>query len=559
MSCSFPPAPHIDASVPESTEFSRPTKEDWIRHRELLTQLWSVENKKLSEVMAIMRQHGHIATGRMYKHHFSKWNLDKKFKERDAVTIVRKKRQRDADGKDTEILLRGKAIKMEDVDRYLKRRKGVPISFCSRASTPSDVACRTPPPTGSFQDLDDSQIDQFSTWSTLPQESLDYGSFVASGSSMEQHGIQNFDLIENFMSYHSRISPSPSRPQPFIVPEQLFSSIKSYFHGSFDSGTWVADDNGYCFTLNPRARTINHYPADLMTYCFMAVELLNKGSIVEFGRMLSKGFSIIEDLLQAQHPSTLDYFLNVVVFFVDHKKIEIASVLRTYIGQLAIKILPKDHPWYQICWALSMVEVESFKEVITQSWKYAIDTWSKLLGPFHISSLNYRLGFIVRVYGYKDLLEEERMLRKLLVQVEQQVPSVSPVLVTRVMANLGDNILDQGKHVEAEKIGQAILSLAQRDERSVDIQDKTRTLDMVAKSQYGQDKNDLAEMNSREAIWLVSEKWGREDPWVIELMARLEEWLRQWGREEEADELKAEMESLLKLDEMEEELANIVF
>jgi uncharacterized membrane-anchored protein len=39
-----------------------PTREDWDRHQELITWLWSVENKKLSEVVAIMAQHGHVAS-----------------------------------------------------------------------------------------------------------------------------------------------------------------------------------------------------------------------------------------------------------------------------------------------------------------------------------------------------------------------------------------------------------------------------------------------------------------------------------------------------------------
>ncbi|KAG4437590.1 hypothetical protein IFR05_006929 [Cadophora sp. M221] len=549
MSYSFLPAHYVELPVPQSTPFNRPTKGDWVRHRELLTQLWSVENKKLSEVMAIMRQHGHIA---------KKWKLDKKFKERDAVAILKKKRQRDADDKDTEIILRGKVIKMEDVDRYLKRRKGVPLSYGSRASTPSDVACKTPPPMATFQDMDDSQLDQYSHWASVTLEPADYEFLDASGSFIDKPTIQRTSLNENFLAFHSRISRSPSPLQPFVIPEHLFSLIKSYFHGSFDSGTWVEDDTGYCITLNPTARTISQYSESFKTYCFMAVNLLNEGSIFEFGRMISKGFSIIQDILLAQSPGTLDYFLDVFVFLMKSNRVEIASVLRTYLSQMATKILPKDHPWYQICRSFGMLDIESFEEVIIQSWKCATDTWEERLGSFHTFTLDCRLDFINQVYRSKDLQEGERMLRKLLVQVEQQVPSVSPRLVTRVMMNLGYNVLSQRKNIEAEKIGQAIISLAQRDEGSVDIQDKIKALAIVAKSQYNQDKNCLAEMNLREALRLVSDQWGVEDPWAIGYMSDLERWLRKWGREGEAQELKVQRESILKLDEMEEELAKVV-
>ncbi|KAH6722305.1 hypothetical protein BKA61DRAFT_172799 [Leptodontidium sp. MPI-SDFR-AT-0119] len=557
MSYSFLSAHHFEPSVLESTPFNRPTKGDWDRHRELLTQLWSVENKKLSEVMAIMEQHGHIATGRMYKHHFSKWKLDKKFKERDAVAILEKKRQRDADGKETEIILRGKTIKMEDVDRYLKRRKGVPLSYGSRASTPSDVACKTPPPMATFQDMDDTQLDQYNTWTNMHHEPADYGFLDVSGSSMDKPMIQRSSLNGNFLPCHSRISRSPSPPQPFVVPEHLFSSIKSYLHGSFDSGTWVEDDTGSLTTLNPTARTTSQYPEDFHMYCFMAVDLLNKGSIVEFRRMLSKAFSVIQDLLLAQRPNTLDCFLDVFVLLIRSNKVEIASVLRTYLSQMATRILPKDHPWYQICQAFGMLDVESFEEVIIQSWKCAIDTWEECLGSFHAISLANRVDFISRLYGSKDLLEEEMMLRKLLVQVEQQTPSVSPRLVHRAMVTLGLNVLDQRKYIEAQKIGQAIISLAERDKESIFVEDKIYALEIVARCQYHQDKNGLAEMNLREVIRLASERRGMKDSWAIDIMVLLEGWLREWGREEEAEELKVQRESLLKFDEMDEELARV--
>lgn len=493
----------------------------------------------------------------MYKHHFGKWKLDKKFKERDAVAVLRKKRQRDADGKETEIILRGKAIKMEDVDRYLKRRKGVPLSYGSRASTPSDVACKTPPPMATFQDMDDTQLDQYNTWTNMHHEPADYGFLDVSGSSMDKRIIQRTSFSQNFQSYHLRISRSPSPPPSFTVPEQLFFSIKSYFHCSFDSGTWVEDDTGFFITLNPTARTTSQHPVDFHTYCLMAVNLLNEGSIVEFRRMLSKGFSCIRNLLLAQHPTTLDYFLDVFILLMKNNKVEIASVLRTYLSQMATNILPKDHPWYQICQAFGMLDEESFEEVIIQSWKCAIDTWEECLGSFHANSLENRIDFISRVHGSKDLLEEEMMLRKLLVQVEQQTPSAYPKLVTRVMVNLGFNIVDQGKHIEAEKIGQAIISLAERDEESIYIEDKIDALEIVARSQYHQDKNGLAEVNLREALRLASEAWGMEDPWAIDLMTRLEMWLWGWEREEEAEFLKVKKEDLLKLDEMDEELAKV--
>jgi hypothetical protein len=73
----------------------------------------------------------------MYKMHITKWELDKRNKEKEVMAIVCKKRQRDTKGKRSEFYIRGRLVSIEDVHRYLKRRKmSVEDAIARRVATP---------------------------------------------------------------------------------------------------------------------------------------------------------------------------------------------------------------------------------------------------------------------------------------------------------------------------------------------------------------------------------------------------------------------------------------
>jgi hypothetical protein len=46
----------------EAVPLKGPTRDDWERYRPLIKRLYVDESRKLKEVVAIMKQYGHIAT-----------------------------------------------------------------------------------------------------------------------------------------------------------------------------------------------------------------------------------------------------------------------------------------------------------------------------------------------------------------------------------------------------------------------------------------------------------------------------------------------------------------
>jgi hypothetical protein len=52
---------------------------------------------------------------------------------------------------------------------------------------------------------------------------------------------------------------------------------------------------------------------------------------------------------------------------------------------------------------------------------------------------------------------------------------------------------------------------------------------------------------------MIKDQWGRQHPWVLEFINILEGWFRNWGREQEADTLRREIEELIGKDEIDEQ------
>jgi hypothetical protein len=94
---------------------------------------------------------------KMYKRRIRLWGLDKKHKKHEVLEILRLEAQRVAEGKRSTFVLRGRVVDMDDINRYLMRKK---ISFQDRDNPriqgaiaysaidnrKSDLACWTPSP-----------------------------------------------------------------------------------------------------------------------------------------------------------------------------------------------------------------------------------------------------------------------------------------------------------------------------------------------------------------------------------------------------------------------------
>jgi hypothetical protein len=496
----------------------------------------------------------------MYKDRFKKWNFYKNKKEHDMVAILRKKTERDAVGKDSSFRVRGQPVTMDVVLRYFKRKKGTQDMRLSTATTPSGVSCRTPSPLlgptpqpidNGIQVVPDSSRVYRNTFALFASANNDAYADVSGGKrTITPPFIIDKNItrsarsgIGNFLSKSVGISRSPSPPPTLLVPELLLVKIKTYFEGSIESEIWITDESGYSTNIASATATDLGKPINFRTYIRMAAELLEMGSLVEFRRVLSKAFNLVEELLREEHPLTLCCFLDVIVHLLQRGRPEIVSLLRSYIKGMATRILPREKPWGHICRLMGMLGGEFLEQAIVQCWKCTHDTFKHGLGPFHPSTVNI---LMLLTQCTLNIVEEEKMLRELVAQSEH-ASGVTSSSLTMLMIRLGFNLKDQGEFLKGEELGWQILGRAEITEFQ-----KIEALELIAWMQYYQNKMVQAEKTMRDVIDMIVDQWGVTDPWAINNSVYLEQWLRSWGREEDAYKLKADREVLIGKDEIDE-------
>ena len=318
------------------------------------------------------------------------------------IAILRENTQREAVGKMSSFRVRGRVVVMGNVLQDFKRKKKFQKIGPSAASTPPDISCWTPSPVHTPLPIDNGTCMDTFLPLTLASNGRGVRVFVSEWASTPSIVGDEYFIgrIYNFVPYHSEISYLPSSPRNLLVFERLFFSINAYFDGSFRNRPMAPG------TLSPA----NHTP-DFETYCRNAAQFLRSGSVDKFPRELSKAANLIQDLLRAEHPRTLDCFLEVFLSLSRAGYPETASLLRDFIGKMAATVIARQHPWGDIYQLISELDAESLDQALVQTWLCTIKAFEKSLGPFNQLTLDTHLQFIYHVYASTDLREEERLLR----------------------------------------------------------------------------------------------------------------------------------------------------
>lgn len=262
---------------------------------------------------------------------------------------------------------------------------------------------------------------------------------------------------------------------------------------------------------------------------------------MEARRALSKMFDQVNQILQEGKPRAIGRILNVFITLRRKGYHDLCLSLRNFIGSMAT-IKAEDHPLGQICQLLSALQEDSLDEAITQTWKCVIDGFIACAEPFCPDSVFTQLNFIEETYGARNgrhPLEAEMHFQKLLTDC-QASSSADSKEALRIMFSLADNLLDQQRYDEADVLAQYILPHIQ----NIDPIPNFRVIEAIeffALCQYYLHKRDRAEANIRHALKMAKEEWGSTHASTIRIRGKLERWLREWGREEEADNLQVDV------------------
>jgi len=290
-------------------------------------------------------------------------------------------------------------------------------------------------------------------------------------------------------------------------------------YGSFERGSWVTGEDGNCTVLGTSSIDLSNVPQDFCNCCVSAMVLLKKDRLVGFRRMLAKVFKHVETLIRLEHPRTLDFIIDMILFLNWMQRPEIVQLLLRHILDMSIALLTKEHPWTRIWQLIGMLKGHTLKQSLIQSWRCSIDAFEGVLRPFHKSTFDNHLKFISCVYGSVDRFEIEKLLRRLLARVEKE-SSISNDQTLIIITKLGWNLNFQGRYAEAEQL---VLDYVFQAVDQDSIVQTPMILGLLACSQYNQNKGACAEQSLRHAIQIVVEDRSMADPMAIDFMINLEE------------------------------------
>ena len=341
------------------------------------------------------------------------------------------------------------------------------------------------------------------------------------------------------------ISPLPTTPRFYHIPERLFSSIEVYVDESYQSHTWVCQDG----ITSVNIVKPGHAP-DLLDkfygYCIAAIALIKTNSLVEARKALSNACSLIREMIEAEQPSTLQMLMDVYVAF-KRERIEMLDrafdILRTYIARMAATVIRTNHPWKDILVILGSVDLDQLNDTICTAMLAMVRVHERNLGRFHRETFLILQEYLALKHG-DDLGDTEREFRALIAEIKQTLGDCSQLF--QVMGLLSMNLRHQNRLVEAEALS---LDLFERSTKEgVEAQDVIKAHAYLAIAQYRLGKQVEAEHNMREAARLDLQRESAADPvvWAVGRLSQLEKWLREWGRHEDADNLRIQIDGMIQ-------------
>ena len=349
----------------------------------------------------------------------------------------------------------------------------------------------------------------------------------------------------------SHIIPQPGSPANLRMTESLVYSITSYINGMYDQRIWLPElvysagedlSLGGRYVVTEDFQTVNKFYAS----CASAMSLIKEKLFVEARRTLSSACSSVRQILESGHPDTLRYLIGSYYLFIRDGPgplEDAATILRDYIGRMATIILPKGHPWRQICELIGSIDQKQLNQVLLMSMELITDIYDIQLGKFHESTAENRVHCFEWRYS-NNPKDGENAIRKLIYECPKSTSSFATRL--HLIKYLVNNLKDQGRFEEQQNLANDLVVDARKYGTYFQL---AIALQGRAKAECMLGKYDLAYATQREVADMIIRRNEPESiPFTIAHLTRLENWTREWGWTAKADMIKAEIEDLVAHD-----------
>jgi hypothetical protein len=413
----------------------------------------------------------------MYKNKITSWGFDKKHKLHEVQAIIRKRAQRSAAGKRTTFYLRGRLVDLDDVERYLKRkRRSIEADCLGSVPTPPDLVCLSVP-------------------------------------------------------------ASPQSPEKFRPLEVIFTHYKNYVTGALDSRLWInkSDDQG----LRSSRESLGS-ANDLLNFCVLSFDHFNRGLFAEAGKLVRRAAICLEDAIVSEDPYLLTRLVSALKHFQFTNYQRVSDILCEHGANLAAEFLAESHPLRYICAALRSDPVLSTEDSITDLLEGMCTTLRDLLGSQNLSTIDLEFKVIWQRGQRQKLGNTKWQLQQIKCRIKQNCASGN-LRYLRVLLHIAAIFSTRAEYSEAEMTAYEMLKTLE-DESTCSVYDtlyyRYKALLTLSYCHYNRSDLILAEEILREGIEIALSVRGLEGA-ALYMYEILETWLREWGRPQEADEVRA--------------------
>lgn len=131
------------------------------------------------------------------------------------------------------------------------------------------------------------------------------------------------------------------------IPEQIISLVNIYISSSFVNGLWELDYDGVCISTLSTPEDMGE-PESFYESFRSAIVLFNQGSAAEGGQVVRKAFDMVKKMIETGNVRALHFIWNSLVYLVQLRRVEIATILVKHVKAMAETILHPAHPLIRI-------------------------------------------------------------------------------------------------------------------------------------------------------------------------------------------------------------------
>ena len=224
-------------------------------------------------------------------------------------------------------------------------------------------------------------------------------------------------------------SPSPPpapvlrSPGPAHDVEEMLFTVRACINGSFDTGTWYYDQNGYCWS---RRGNRGHDLLVTMYESFeMVLDCMNRGEPVDLLAILAPSFESVKTILDEQTPQLLSYFLYISQRLHVQGHPRLLAQFLEYGQALTPEVLGAAHPLNRF-WRLLPSTFKMNHEGMEQLFYLSTDDLARRINTSNRFLLLTCRDFVDSSWDWMDLERQEAYVRR-------QIDRISPASRTDPM------------------------------------------------------------------------------------------------------------------------------